>query len=486
MSETLHVGIVGGGIAGLATALQLVDRAAAARLDLQVTVCEASSEVGGHLQTLREDGFTIEAGPNGFLDNEPATLRLVERLGLTGELQRSSDAARRRFILLGGRLREIPVSPGSFLRSDLLSWRGKLRVAGEPFVPRRAGLGREADDPTVDETVDAFGRRRLGNEFAERLLDPMVKGIFGGDSRQLSLAAAFPRMIELEREHGSLVRALIALSRQRRRMAQAGPSGALHSFRDGMARLPRRLAEVLAATGRVRLLTGTPVTAVVPDGDRWRLETAGETVAPCDHVVVTAPAHVAARLLPGERLQALLDGIPFSSLAVVSLAFRREDVHHPLDGFGLLVPGGERRQLLGVLWTSSIFPGRAPDGTVLLRCMAGGPDAAVLDRSAAELVDLALAECRQLLGLRGAPLRSRVFRHRRGIAQYVRGHPARLRAIAAELALRPGLSLAGSSYRGIAVNHCVAEAERTAERLIEELAERTARSRAAVRGEELA
>ncbi len=471
--STRRAVVVGGGVSGLATALRLLEGATARGLDLRVDVLEAAPDFGGNLRTLARDGWRLEWGPNGFLDNEPATLRLVDRLELGGELVRSSDAARRRFLVVGGRLREIPASPPAFLKSDLFSLRAKLRILGELLVPRRRDLGRAADDPTTDESVWEFGRRRLGRDFAELMLDPMVKGIFGGDARRLSLAAAFPRMIELERDHGSLFRALAAISKQRKKAADAGPSGTLHSFRGGMAALPAALTQALRTDARAVLAGDSEVASILRDGDTWRVRTAGNETINCDAVVHATPAHAAAAHLRGldPTLSGLLDGIPYVPMAVIALGYARDDVAHDLDGFGLLIPTRERSRLLGALWTSSIFPDRAPDGRVLLHCMAGGPlDPRVLDDDDDALRDRAVAELRGLMGLRGEPAMVQVFRHPRAIAQYEPGHLDRLRRIDAQLAGLPGLHLGGSSYRGVSVNACIKESETMAAAVLDRLA----------------
>jgi len=457
---------MGGGIAGLATTLHLLDAASAEGLPLQVVIHEAEDAPGGHLRTLVDDGWQIEWGPNGFLDNEPATLRLVDRVGLRHALVRSTDAARRRFLMKAGRLHELPTSPGTFLKTGLLRWHDKLRVAGEIFVPARRGFD-PAVDPEHDETIDEFGTRRLGAEFAAMFLDPMVKGIFGGDSRQLSLAAAFPRMVELERDHGGLFKALAAISKQRRRAAEAGPAGVLHSFEGGMADMIEGLAATLNKDDRVELRTGDPIRSLRRDGDRWLINDGGE---PSDAVIGAAPAHATAPVVPDPILSDELDGIGYVPMAVITLGFRRADVGHDLDGFGHLVPTRENRRLLGALWTSSIFPGRSPDGSVLLRCMTGGPlDPDILSLSDDELKATALSELRGLLDLRGDPVKSWIIRHPNAIAQYRPGHLARLRRIEARLAVLPGLTLTGSSYHGISVNHCAKEAESAAARVLANL-----------------
>jgi oxygen-dependent protoporphyrinogen oxidase len=501
-----RIAVIGGGVAGLATAYDLEREAAARALSLSVTVFEAASEVGGHLRTEHVDGYVLEAGPNGWLDSEPATTRLLTRLGLVDQVQRSEDAARRRFLQIGGRLRELPLSPTAFLKSDILPLRAKLRMAGELFVPPRSDLGQAAEDSRTDETVYDFGRRRLGRAFAETLLDPMVKGIFGGDARRLSLAAAFPRMVELEREHGSLFKALFRLSRQARRdrlkgttepisrmsnrasardtsahyasasdaaahgaSAAAGPRGILTSFRDGMAVLPATLRAALH--GEIR--TGAPVTRVKRSSDGWRVVAGGDEHGPFAAVIDAAPAHAAAQHLDDPELRRLLAGIPYAPMAVITLAYDRSRVGHPLDGFGMLNPTFERQRLLGALWTSSIYRHRAPAGKVLLRCMAGGaPDPDALRLTDDELAGLCRVELGALYQLNGPPERVWIFRHERAIAQYVPGHLARLAALAKARRRLPGLHLTGSSYGGVSVNHCLAAAEKTAMAVLEELDER--------------
>jgi oxygen-dependent protoporphyrinogen oxidase len=431
----------------------------AQNMALEIIIHEADSSPGGHLRTISDNGWQLEVGPNGFLDNEPATLKLIDRVGLSGSLVRSTDAARRRFLMKNGRLHELPASPGAFLKTGLLGWRDKMRVAGEIFVPTR-----KFSETDHDETIYEFGVRRLGREFAEIFLDPMVKGIFGGDARQLSLAAAFPRMVELERDHGGLFKAMAALSRQRKKAAEAGPGGVLHSFTGGMADLITGLTTTLQNDDRVTFKTNDPVRSLKWSDSGWSVNDSSETY---DAVIGAAPAHATAEVIPDPKLAAEINSIGYEPMAVITLGFRREQVRHDLDGFGHLIPTRENRRLLGALWTSSIFPGRAPDGSILLRCMAGGPgDPDILSLSDDELTATALSDLRSLLGLEGDPDCRWVIRHPAAIAQYRPGHLARLERIETHLKALPGLFLTGSSYHGISVNHCIKEAGNTAAQVV--------------------
>jgi oxygen-dependent protoporphyrinogen oxidase len=466
------IGVIAGGVAGLATAVNLLEGAKGAGVELRVTVFEKGAHAGGNLQTVCRDGWQVEKGPNGFLDNEPATLRLVDRLGLREKLVRSSDAARRRFLLVGGRIQQIPDSPLAFLRTRLLSVGAKVRIAGELLVPARKDLGRAAEDPGTDETIAQFGNRRLGRAFTETMLDPMVKGIFGGDARRLSLAATFPRMIELEKDYGGLLRAMIRLTRERKKRVDAGPTGTLYSFAGGMATLVAALTRVLVDDPRARLLTSTDVQTIRLHEGCLQI-TAGDRIhGPFAAVVEAAPAHAAAGHLGaldsglGERL----GQIPFAPMVVIALGFPRAEVTHDLDGFGMLIPSSEKKMLLGALWTSSIFPGRAPAGQVLIRCMAGGAaNPQILDLDDAAILETVLDELRPHLGLRGAPSMIELIRHERAIAQYEPGHLARLREIDRSAHSLPGLFLTGSSYRGISVNACIKEAEQVARDVLDKV-----------------
>lgn len=478
--------LVGSGITGLSTALHLKDGAAALHEGLDVVVLESRDRPGGNIRTDRPDGFRVEMGPNGFLDNAPATLALVDRLGLTGELERANENAARRFIYRNGRLHEVPTGPIGFLRSGVLSLGGRVRVFGEPFArPRPQGK---------DESVYDFAARRIGPEAAGVLVDAMVSGVFAGNVRELSLQSSFPKMAKMEAEHGGLVKAMVAGMKKRRaakkeaeaRRARgedvaeltapggpAGPGGTLTSFRDGLDTLVRGLADAVGDS----LRTDAPVASIRRAGDgRWEVVLEGGEALDADAVVVTTPAPPAVPLLDGvdAELASTVGEIRTAGLAVVALGFRRADLAGvDLEGFGFLVPRGTGPRILGCLWDSSVFPGRAPEGKVLLRCMIGGahdPDAvSAPDESLLRQVRHDL-ELTMGIALDIKPVLTRIYRWPLGIGQYTLGHQDRLDRIHARLAGNQGLWVAGSSFYGISMNACFEKASRQVTEILAYLA----------------
>lgn len=412
----MKIAILGAGIAGLAAAHHLT------RHGHQVTVFEAGNRPGGNVRTEEVDGCLVEWGPNGFLDNEPATLELVAELGLGERLVRARESAARRFVWRDGALRELPAKPPQFLTSDCLPLRHRLRAAFEPFA---------AGPPEGDETVDDFARRRLGRGAAEILVDAFVTGVFAGDPRRLSLASAFPKLHRLEREHGSLLRGA------RARGGGVGPRGTLTSFDAGLQVLIDRL------TAGLDLRLGEPVGSL-PGG--------------YDRVVCTLPPRRAAAILPG-RLGELVGRIPTAPVAVVALVFDDPAAMTPAipDAFGFLVPRGQGLRILGALYSSSIYASRAAAGRRLFRVLVGGRrDPAAVELDDASLLDLVAADLGRAWGRFPPPRAVRVIRHPLGIPQYEVGHAELLAAIAATCP--PELRLAGSGYRGVSLNQCIAEA----------------------------
>jgi oxygen-dependent protoporphyrinogen oxidase len=464
--------IIGGGISGLATAFYLQGRARAEGVDLEVQVLEKEDHPGGKIRSIKDQGYLCEWGPNGFLDSKPQTLNLCSDLGINGELLRSNDNARKRFIFSDSMLHRLPENGPSFFASKLISWPGKIRLAMEPFSP--------GSPPGVDETLAAFGRRRLGNEALQKLISPMVSGIFAGDPETMSLKACFPRIAELESEYGGLVMAMVLLARKKRRERAAGkvvssvsgPGGILTSFREGIQHVTESLAKKLGAGC---IMTGQTVLEVSKGKSvpyRVRTET-GELDA--DLVVVAAPSFAAAGILRSvqDAIADILAEIPYASMTVSCFGYERERIEHNLDGFGYLIPKVEGMATLGTLWDSSIFENRAPEGHVLLRSMLGGacfPEYIELPEE--EIVERVQKDLQTTMGISESPSFVRVFRHEKAIPQYTVGHGARLAALEERLEAFPGLFLTGNSYRGISLNDCVASAVKAAEAGISYLKER--------------
>ncbi|MBI1796214.1 MAG: protoporphyrinogen oxidase [Candidatus Eisenbacteria bacterium] len=440
----MRVVVIGAGIAGLTIALRVAQRGAA------VTVLEAGETAGGHVQTLREDGFIVEAGPNGYLESAdaPEPGRLVGDLGLLAAVIEARPAARRRHVVRGGRLRRVPDSPGGLLGSDALGLGGKLRLLAEPFVPP-APAGRE-------ESVHAFARRRVGREAADVLVDTAVMGISAGDSRELSMNAAFPQVTEMEHRHGSLFRAMMARRARRPRLV---------SFAGGM----RTMIDALVARLGPDLRLRTRALGLERGEDGWRIALDGGEVVTADRVVLAAQAAHAAglvRVLDRELAEGL-GAFPFAGLAVVAMAFPAAAVPRALDGYGYLVARSEGLDTLGVVWDSSLFAGRAPEGRVLLRAMMGGarrPEVAALEPD--DLVRRARADLATVLGVHSAPARVWAWRRPAAIAQYTFGHIERVARARALAARYPGLELCGTSYDGVSFGAGVASAEAIAARVL--------------------
>jgi oxygen-dependent protoporphyrinogen oxidase len=439
----MRIGIVGAGLSGLATAFYLQRRLPGAEL----IVFEAEVRPGGKLHTEDVGGFRFEAGGNGFLTNKPDCLQLVEDSGGSDLLLPSSDLARKRYIYTD-RLHRMPESPKLFAQSKLMTLPQKLRMLGEFFVPARR------DD--ADESLREFGDRRLGPAFTSVFLDAMSAGIYGSTPERISVKAAFPLVVALERDHGGLFRGMLA-----RRRKEAGPGGVLTSTRGGISTMIRHLASVIQAEWRF----GEPVQSVERISTGFRLHTA-QGPTDVDRVAVCATSDAAAGMLRDldEELARRLGGIEYSPIAVVGFGYR--SLQDPLDGFGLLTTTSSKQPVLGVLWDSSIFPDRAPAGAKSIRAMIGGqrnPELAHQDD--AGLIRTALAGIRNTMGLDQDPDVTFVKRWDRGIPSYAPGHIANVEALFARLEKFPGLYLNSNAYRGIAMNDCARNSRELAERV---------------------
>jgi oxygen-dependent protoporphyrinogen oxidase len=473
---SFRIAVIGGGIAGLAASHRLLELGAARGIPLDLTLLEAGPRLGGTIATERAGdpgrACVIEAGPDALLAAKPWGLDLCGRLGLSGRLIGTQPASRRTFVAHRGRLHPLPegfalLAPSRFapvLRSRLFTWRGKTRMAMDLVLPRRRG--------EADESLGHFVTRRFGREVLERVAQPMVAGIYTADPETLSLAATMPRFLELERRYGSVIRGLRRTRGRSKAREAGGFRGSLFvAPAGGMGELVSALAAHLAGA-TVRL--GMRVRSIEPEqgGSRYRLAMDDGSLLHAEAVIVATEAHRAARLLDrlDPALASMLGAVPYASSAAVTLAYRRDQVAHPLDGSGFVVPAAEGRPLIACTFSSVKFAGRAPEGAVLLRAFFGGAlRPGVLKEEDSELAGLAQRELASLLGIRGVPQLVRVHRHPLAMPQYLVGHLDRVAAIEAQASRHTGLALAGGAYRGVGIPDCIRSGEQAAECILSAL-----------------
>ncbi|MFO0677447.1 MAG: protoporphyrinogen oxidase [Polyangiaceae bacterium] len=472
-TRPLSVVIVGGGIAGLAAAHDLV-RAHGDGHPVDVTLVEKGSVLGGNLRSERGDGFVVDGGPDSWVVTKPDTTALVKEIGLEKELVTTIPENRRVYVAHEGELHPLPeglvlgvptrIRP--VVETRLFTWRGKMRMAAEPFVPARSW------GPTDDESIGDFVSRRLGRELAERLAAPLLGGIFGGDAWQLSLRATFPQFIEQETKYRSLVRAMRA-TRKPPTKGQSAPS-AFQSLARGIGSLTETLEAGLVS--KATILRGRSALAVsrndgAGEGDaaKYVVSVEGQDPLRADAVVVAAPAHAASSLLRGVAKDAseLLATLGYGSTATVFHAWKRADVPHALDATGFLVPRSSGRPILASTWVSSKWAGRAPEGKVLLRTFVGGAwGEEILRKEDSDLVSLSLAELRTLMKVDAAPLWSRVFRFEKASPQPLVGHVERMEKVRAALAREGGLFAIGTGYDGVGISDCIRQGRAAARTIL--------------------
>jgi len=456
----MRVVIVGAGIAGLATGFAL-RREAARRADaLDLTLLEAGSRPGGRIRTTHEDGYRIEWAANGIQGVDGAAWRLTEALGLADERVPARPDAARRYILQGGHLHRLPMGPLSLFGFGGLSERSRLRVAAEPFFARRG---------TREESVHDFAARHIGQEAARVLIGSAVRGIFAGDARKLSVDAAFPVMRAMEREHRSLLFAMVRGSKRGgagRGTPRGTPSGrALWSLERGLGSVVDALAAALAPS--IRLNAPLLSIARLEYGGYMLHLASGERIQ-ADAVVLATPPRAAAALLRDldAEIARKIATIESAGLAVAALAFRPEAFRKPPDGYGYLVAPDEKVEVLGALFETNLFPGRAPEGRILIRVMIGGADRPdLITRTDADLIGLAMMALDRTHGLTSGPEQTWVIRQESAIPQYAVGHVALMAELEQRLATLPGLYLTGNGYRGVSVGALVDDADRVASRV---------------------
>ena len=475
LTSIKRVVLVGGGIAGLSTAYALLEEAKKLGQSIECTVLEAKSHWGGKILTKQVNGLLVEGGPDSFLTTKPWALGLCEKLGLSEQLINTNQGQTQTFAYSRGQLREfpqglvsmVPTKLGPLFKSGLVSWPGIMRMAGDWFIPPR-----QVGAP--EESLANFFCRRLGQEAFDRLIEPLVAGIYAGDASELSVSATFPQFVDLEMNHGGLIKGALA-QQQVRRTAQTsnGPRRSLFvTLQGGLSDLVARLVEVLATSG-VILLTGKNVEQIKRgdslEGIRpWKVTLVGGELIEADGLVLATPAFVSSRLLKSvnPEVSGLLADIPYASTATVSIAFPRSEVQSYLSGFGFVVPRVEHRKLIAATWSSLKWVGRANSDQSLIRCYIGGRGReAILDMDDAHLISLALSELEGIVGIATKPRSAHVFRWAQAMPQYIIGHRDRVKTIRQRLTPSQGLLVTGAAYEGLGIPDCIRDGQETAKTL---------------------
>lgn len=474
--------VVGGGISGLSTAYFLQEKVREFSEKIEILLVEKDRHLGGSILTERVNGFVIEGGPDCFLSEKPWTLRLCERLGMEDQLLNTNEN-RRTFILSRGKLHPlpegfmllVPTSMMPFVRSTLISPLGKLRMAMDWLIPRKK--------TNEEESLAEFVSRRLGEEALEKIAEPLVAGIHASVPETMSLKATFPRFLDLEQEHGSLIRGMLV---RRKKFAQflknrKGPERTMFvTLKNGMGGVIGTLLDRLNP-GSVFLEKGAiGLEQESREGlSSYCLRTEGGETLEAQVVVLATPAFVSGDLLASldKPLRDLLYTIPYVSSAIVHLAYPKSEIHHPLSGFGFIVPRTEKRNIMASTWTSVKFAHRAPNGRVLLRIFVGGAkNEAAMGLNDDEMVAMSQEELRDIMGIEAKPLFTRVYRWEKSMPQYTLGHMERVAQIEEMILRHPGIFLTGCAYRGVGISDCIHEGELVAERVMEYLKESGVRS----------
>jgi oxygen-dependent protoporphyrinogen oxidase len=455
--------VVGAGLSGLSTGFYLRREIP----DAHVLILESASKTGGLIGTYKQDGFLVELGPNGFLDSREDIVQLCHELGLGDRLERANESSANRFVLSRGKLRRLPATPFEFLRSDILSWTGKLAFLSERIL----GKPSKADD----ESIADFGRRHFGSEATDVMLDAIVTGIFAGDYEKLSMPACFPRIIEWEREFGSILKAQAALARKRKQENKPASSfgGTLTAPQGGMQvlieALERELSAVIARQHHVRSVEKSDV--------QWSVRSTNDSQPTvCDAVILACPSWKQATLFQHDhaneesrQLAELLRQIPSAPAVVVALGYRQQDLPDSLPmGFGYLAPERLGRPVLGVIFSSCVFSDQAPVGSRLFRAILGGDRRRdVIDWSDEQLVEAVRDDLSALLDVHASPTFQVIQRWPNAIPQYTLGHLSRVRIMEGLAQKMGGLFLTGYSFHGAGVADCVREGKATAKKVAE-------------------
>jgi oxygen-dependent protoporphyrinogen oxidase len=466
-----RVAIIGGGLSGLAAAHRLGTLAKDAGRPLELVLFEAGEALGGLVGTKRLGDYLVETGADSFITNKPWAIQLCRELGIEECLLPTDPTFRRSLVLRNGKPVPVPegfmlLSPAKIwpvLTSPIFTWRGKLRMAMEYFVGRNGG--------GIDESLASFVRRRFGREALDRLVQPLVGGIYTSDPEKLSLAATLPRFLDMEREHRSLIRA----SRKKSgKQSDTDGSGARYGLfaapKNGISELADALAKAVDEVAEVR--TETRVSSVEPvslaDDTSWEVHTSEGRSEQFTAVVLALPAYRIGDLVTGfdQQLAKALQSIKYASSAIVASGHRLKDITHPLDAFGLVIPAIENRRILAVSFASRKFPGRAPEGRVILRTFVGGamqPELCNLDDE--QLKQLVREELADMLGVSGEEDFSLIARYNRAMPQYHVGHLERVAQIESQAEKYAGLALAGNAFHGVGIPDTVHSGQNAAEKV---------------------
>jgi oxygen-dependent protoporphyrinogen oxidase len=467
-----RIAVIGAGIAGLSTVYYLHKLSQQAGKPIQITLLEKEQRLGGSILSERVDEFLLEGGPDCFISEKPWALRLCKELGLEGEVVGTNQEFRRTFILWGGRLHEIPegfmlLAPTSlwpFVASSLFTFHGKLRMGLDLVIPRKKS--------DVEESLADFVRRRLGREALERIAEPLVAGIHAGDPATMSLKSTFPRFIDLEQGFRSLI---WGMRQRKRQFANIKARYTMFiTLKQGMEEMISALMNALPPdicfTGQ-EVIGIERIASTRKKQTGYRLNIKGQKrPLKADVVVMATPAFSTAGLLQDmdSAIARQLNTIPYCSTATINLAYERSQIRHPFDGYGFVVPRLEKKNIMAATFSSVKFPGRAPQGKALLRCFVGGAkNEAIVSWGDAQLLSAARRDIEEILGIRGEPILTRIYRWERSMPQYTLGHEERLARIEQGLSKLPGLFLSGSAYRGIGISDCIHEAALTAQQCLE-------------------
>ena len=470
-SKTLRVAVIGSGITGLAVAQRLVSRSE----NVQVVLLESSRRLGGIIRTEAADGFLMELGPDSFITNKPAAIQLCEEIGFADQLIPTDAGFRRSLVLRNGKPMPVPdgfmlmapSKPWAILTTPILSLAGRLRLLSEALISRRT--------TEEDESLASFVRRRFGQQALERLVQPLIGGIYTADPEKLSLKATMPRFSEMEQSHGSVIRATLAQqkidrkrsSAQQESSSDSSGSGARYGLfataAGGLSDMVAAIERTLLKSGRVEIQLGVEVAGIerpTASNSNWAVQLKDQRSMMFDAVIVTLPTHAAARILKtaiSPELHAALQEIEYASSAIVVSGHQLSDFDHPMDAFGLVVPAIERRKILAVSFSSRKFPDRAPAGQILLRTFVGGAmQPELLNNDDDTIAGFVNAELRSIFGMKAEPMFSEVIRYNNAMPQYHVGHLERVARIESLLNNTPGLHLAGSAYTGVGIPDSIA------------------------------